>query len=118
MHFSVGKGTLAAYTAELLEAAGIPGDYSNHSLRHTTVIRLHCRNVGKQLIKEQTGHCYNAAERYAKTSMKQKEKVSDLLNVLPKGVQKVNKDNSDDEENVSPKQSTKEGPKNNVVSHF
>ena len=47
--------------------------------------------------------------------MKQKEKVIDLLNVLPKGVQKVNKDKSDDEENVSPKQSTKEDLKNDVL---
>ena len=38
-----------------------------------------------------------------------------MTNVLPKGINIVNKDQSDDEENVSPKQSSKEGPKNNVV---
>ena len=75
LHFPVGKGTLAAYTAELMEAASIPGDYSNHFLRHMTVTTLHHKNVGKQLIKEQTRHHSNAVERYAKTNMKQKEKV-------------------------------------------
>ena len=68
-----------------------------------------------ELINEQTWYHSNAVERYAKTSMKQKEKVSDLLNVLPKGVQKVNKENSDEEENVSPKQSTKDSPTNDVL---
>ena len=68
-----------------------------------TATRLHHKNVGKQLIKEQTGQHSNAVERYTKTSMKQKGKVSDLFNVLPKGGKTVNKDQSDDEENVSPK---------------
>ena len=44
LHFPVGKGTLAAYTAELMEATGIP---ANHSLRHMTATRLHHKNVGK-----------------------------------------------------------------------
>ena len=74
-------------------------------MRHTTAIRLHHKNVGKQLIKEHTGHRSNVVERYAKTSMKQKEKVSDLLNVLPKGVEMINKDKSVDKKNIDPKAS-------------
>ena len=114
-HFPVDKGPLGAYTAELMAATGIPSDFSNHSLRHTTATRLHHKNVGKQLIKEHTGYHSNAVKRYAKTSMKQKQKVSDLLNVLPKGVQVVNKEKSGDEENLDPKEG-KTSEKTNVVT--
>ena len=112
--FPVGKGPLGAYKAELMATAGIPGDYSNHSLRHKTVTRLHHKNVGKQLITEQMGHCSNAVKRYAKISMKQKEKVSDLLNVLPKGVEMVDKEKPLNDENTDPKPS-KNAEKTNVV---
>ena len=57
-------------------------------LRHTTATRLVDKDVDEQLIQEQTGHNSVAVHHYKRPNLHLKEHVSDLLNVLPKGVEK------------------------------
>ena len=68
--------------------AGIDGYFTNHSLRHTTATRLFDKDVDKQLIQEQTGHNSFAICHYKRPNLHLKEHMSDLLNVLPEGVEK------------------------------
>ena len=68
--------------------AGIDGYFTNHSLRHATATRLFDTDIDEQLIKEQTGHNSVVVRQYKRPNLHLKEHVSDLLNVLPKGVGK------------------------------
>ena len=84
----VGKGDLGQYTEKMMPMAGIDGYFTNHSLRHATATRLFNKDVDEQLIQEQTGHNSVAICHYKRPNLHLKEHVSDLLNVLPKGVEK------------------------------
>ena len=81
--FPVGKNALASTVENMMEAAGIEGNFSNNSLRATTASRLYSKNVDKQLISEQTGHRSNAIRRYKRSSIKQKMEISKLLHAIP-----------------------------------
>ena len=64
--------------------AGITGFRTNHSLRSTTATRLYQAGVDEQLIMETTGcRSLEGVRSYKRTSVSQKEKISDILNLKP-----------------------------------
>ena len=65
------------------EDAGIEGHFHNHSTHKSTCTWLFQKGVDPQLIKEQTGHKSNAVMRYKKSNLDMKQKVTDMLSVLP-----------------------------------
>ena len=72
-----------------MEKAGIPGNFSNNSLRATTASRVYASKVDEQLITEQTGHRSNAVHHYKRSNIDQKVEVSRLLHGLPAKRQKT-----------------------------
>ena len=81
--FPVGKNVLASTVKNMMEDAGIEGNFSNNSLRATTASRLYSKNVDEQLISEQTGHRSNAIRRYKCSLIQQKMEISKLLHAIP-----------------------------------
>ena len=75
----------------MMEDAGIPGHFRNHSTRKSTCTRLFQKGVDPQLIKEQTGHKSDAIMRYKKSNIQMKQKVSDMLSVLPREMDEIRK---------------------------
>ncbi len=65
----------------MCKECGIQGYKTNHSLRATAVSRLYSSGVDKQLVMERTGHrSAEGVRSYKRTSMTQKQEVSDILN--------------------------------------
>ena len=64
-------------------------DSLQNSLRKATTTRLFEQGVDLQLIKEATGHKSDAVMLYKKSNLKMKQKVSDMLNVLPLQMQAI-----------------------------
>ena len=60
------------------------GNFRNHSMRKSTCTRLFRKGVDPQLIKEQTGHKFEAVMLYKKSNLQQKKEISDMLSVLPR----------------------------------
>ena len=58
---------------ELCQKAGIPGFYTNHSLRATGCTRMYQNNVEEQVIQEISGHRSLAVRSYKCTCNKQRE---------------------------------------------
>lgn len=88
----IGHNILAGMVKDIMEEAGFQGNYTNHSLRVTTVTRLFHQNVDPKLITNQTGHRSNAVDGYKRISNEQRRSVSAMLsadqddhNVVPKG---------------------------------
>ena len=75
----------------MMEDAGISGHFRNHSTRKSTCTRLFQKGVDPQLIKEQTGHKSNAIMRYKKSNIEMKQRVSDMLSVLPCEMDEIRK---------------------------
>ena len=48
----------------LFKAAGIPGHFTNHSLKVTSATRLFEARVDEQLIMQRTGHTSTAVRSY------------------------------------------------------
>ena len=61
----------------------------------TACTKLFQKGVDPQLIKEQTGHKSDSVMRYKKSNLDMKQKVSDMLSVLPHEMQEIR-----DRENV------------------
>ena len=59
--------------------AGLPGFYSNHSLRSTAATKLYCCNIDEQLIQEIMGHRSLAIRQYKRTCDSQHKMASNLL---------------------------------------
>ena len=51
----------------MMKQAGVPGRYTNHSLRVTAATRMFSCRVDEQIIKEKTGHRSNAVWSYKRT---------------------------------------------------
>ena len=66
------------------EEGGVEGNFKNHVMRKSTCTRLFRKGVDPQLIKEQTGHKFEAVMLYKKSNLKQKKEISDMLSVLPR----------------------------------
>ena len=76
----------------LVDGASISSNWSNHFLRSTTATRLHNKGFSEQVVQEATGHRSNAVHHYSRRNYIMKEKISNKLNVLPKGVVKGHTD--------------------------
>ena len=85
----VGKNTLAKYIQTMMQDAGIEGHFHNHSTCKSTCTQLFQKGVDPQLIKEQTGHKSDSVMRYKKSNLDIKQKVSDMLSVLPRDMQQI-----------------------------
>ena len=64
---------------ELCKKAGLPGFYSNHSLRSTCATKLYHCNIDEQIIQEITGHRSLAIRSYKRTSDSQRKFASNCL---------------------------------------
>ena len=63
-----GQNKLRHVIKELCSKAGIPGYYTNHSLRSTAATKMYHCNIDEQLIMEITGHRSLAVRNYKRTS--------------------------------------------------
>ena len=80
-HKPIGRHKLEGTVARLCREAGIPGFRTNHSLRATAATRLYNAGVDEQQVMERTGHrSLDGVRSYKRTSMQQKEALSDILN--------------------------------------
>lgn len=60
----VGVNTLSTTVKTLMQKSGIPGKWTNHSLRAGCATTLHRHNVDEQVIKHVTGHRSDAVRDY------------------------------------------------------
>ena len=74
-----GLNRLKNVVKELCKQGGIPGYFTNHSLRSICATTLYRANVDEQLIQEVTGHRSLAVRSYKRTSTEQKRMVSNFL---------------------------------------
>ena len=72
-------GMLSKVIAKLCQAAGLPGHYSNHSLRSTTATRLYDQNLDEQQISEITGHKSVAIRNYKRILLDKQRQISEVL---------------------------------------
>ena len=64
---------------ELCKTAGLPGYYTNHSLRSTSATSMYQGNVDEQIIQEITGHRSLAVRSYKRTSDSQRKLASNII---------------------------------------
>ena len=62
-----GENRLREVIKDLCKKAGIPGFYTNHSLRSTATTKMYRANIDEQLIMEITGHHSLAVRSYKRT---------------------------------------------------
>ena len=74
-----GINRLRNMVKDLCHDAGLPGFYTHHSLRATSVTKLYQNNIDKQIIQEITGHKSLAVRSYKCTSDKQLKIASKCL---------------------------------------
>ena len=63
---------LQGMVREVCDLAGIPGFFTNHSLRATAATKLYHNDIDEQIIQEVTGHCSIAVRQYKRTCDDQK----------------------------------------------
>ena len=80
---------MAKYIQSMMEDAGIARHFRNHSTRKSTCTRLFQKGVDPQLIKEQTDHKSDAVMRYKKSNLDMKQRVSNMLSVLPREMNEI-----------------------------
>lgn len=76
---AVGSNTLRNTIKELVNKAGLPGFYSNRSLRSTCATTLYQNDVDEQLIQKITGHHSLAVRSYKRTSDNQRKMASNCI---------------------------------------
>ena len=64
----IGINTLRDTVKKICQQAGLPGYYTNHSLRSSSATRMYHSGVDEQVIQEITGHRSNAVRAYKRTS--------------------------------------------------
>ncbi len=64
----LGINAVAKVVNMLMMRAGIPGRFTNHSLRVTAATRMFNAGVEEQVVKERIGHKSNAVRAYKRTS--------------------------------------------------
>ena len=69
----VGVNKLQKVVKNMCKKAGLPGHYTNHSLRATAATRLYHGNFDEQLIQEVTGHRSLAVREYKRTCPQQRQ---------------------------------------------
>ena len=80
----VGENKLREVVKELCKTAGLPGYYTNHSLRSISTISMYQGNVDEQIIQEITGHCILAVRSYKRTCDSQRKLTSNIICGMPK----------------------------------
>ena len=75
----VGVNTLREVVKTVCEQGGLPGYYTNHSLRSSSATRMYHNGVEEQLIQEITGHKSLAVRSYKRTSAKQRQFASNMI---------------------------------------
>ena len=75
----VGVNTLRNVVKTLCEDTGIPGYYTNHSLRSSSATRMYQSGVDEQLIQEITGHRSLAVQSYKQISQSQRQRASQII---------------------------------------
>lgn len=76
---AIGHNTLAGTVKRMFDTAGIPGFFTNHSLRATAATRLYEASIDEQLITEVTGHRSTAVCSYKRSNEGQKEQIRSIL---------------------------------------
>ena len=66
--------TLCNVVKDLCDKGGIPGYFTNHSLRASSCTRMYGNNVEEQIIQEISGHRSLAVRMYKRTSDAQRRK--------------------------------------------
>ena len=74
-----GQNRLCDCIKDMCTKAGLPGFYSNHSLRGTSATRMYRSNIDEQLIMEITGHRSLVVCSYKRTSDEQRRVASNCL---------------------------------------
>ena len=74
-----GVNKLRDVVKEMCHDAGLPGFYSNHSLRSTACTKLYYNNIDEQLIQEISGHRSLVVCSYKRTCDKQRKFASKCL---------------------------------------
>ena len=75
----VGHNTLSRLVKNVMETAGFKGQFTNHSLRATTVTRLFDGQQDVKVIKEQTGHRSDAVLSYRRVNDSKKQQVTRII---------------------------------------
>ena len=75
----LGINKLQSVVADMCKKAGIPGRFTNHSLRATAATRLYHAQVDEQIIQEITGHKSLAVREYKRTCQSQKRVASEII---------------------------------------
>ena len=78
----VGINKLQKVVKIICERGGLPGFYTNHSLRATAATRLYHENFDEQLIQEVTGHQSVAVRAYKRTRSGQHKSASLCLKLI------------------------------------
>ena len=76
----VGVNRLQKTIKSIAKKGGLPGFYTNHSLRATCATRLYHNNCDEQLIMEITGHRSNSVRSYKRTCSDQRRVASNIIN--------------------------------------
>ena len=79
----VGKNTLGKTIARIFRSAGIPGKYTNQSLRSGAATTLYHHGVDEQTIKEITGHTSDAVRKYKRPDAQVVSDAGRILAGLP-----------------------------------
>ncbi len=94
----LGVNAVSKVVNTLMSRAGIPGRFTNHSLRVTVVTRMFNAGIKEQVIKECTGHKSDTVWAYKRTSdsvLEQAEKAAIGEKTQSKVPKKVGKDNEE-----------------------
>ena len=75
----VGVNRLQKTVKIIAQKGGLPGYYTNHSLRATAATRLYHNNCDEQLIQEITGHRSVAVRSYKRTCQEQRRVASNCV---------------------------------------
>ena len=75
----VGVNTLRDTVKNLCSKAGLPGYYTNHSLRSSSATRMYHNGIEEQIIQEVTGHRSNAVRSYKRSSDLQRQVASRII---------------------------------------
>ena len=76
---AVGANKLREVVKDVCDKAGLPGFYTNHSLRSTCATSLYHCNIDEQLIQEIMGHRSSAVTSYKRTCDFQRKVVSNCI---------------------------------------
>ena len=75
----IGNNTIGKVVKTLVDKAKIEGFFTNHSLHRSGGTRLFRAGVDRKLVKEFTGHRFDAIDSYQITSHEQREQLCNII---------------------------------------